>query len=85
MSISDEIENMAAGLAQHKVPTGAFCDKAGINPSTWQRWRNGDVMPNMRSFEAAKTAYDALIEAARTAEAAPETFGGEDRQGGVAA
>ena len=28
-----------------------FCREVGIHPSTWQRWRNGEILPNLRNWQ----------------------------------
>ena len=38
-----------------------FCDRAGINKTTWQRWKNGSIeYPNMRRWLKVHEVLDKL-------------------------
>lgn len=60
--MSDPIEDFeiactAAGLAPVVV-----LREAGLNSSTWFRWKAGSVSPTLRSFEAARNALSRLTD-----------------------
>ena len=48
-------QDMAAlGLSEVKL-----CELAGINRSTWWRWKNGEVSPTLRQLTNVREALDA--------------------------
>lgn len=41
------------------APTAAL-KRGGVHPSLWWKWKNGDVSPTLRSFEAARAGLEAI-------------------------
>lgn len=62
--ILTDIQNLDAGLRRAGVTDADFCALAGINLSTWWRWRSGAAEPRWSLWRKAKAAGEALIKAA---------------------
>lgn len=45
-------------LQQNQVSITDFCQEVGVHTSTWRRWRNGEVSPQMRLWERVEAALD---------------------------
>lgn len=67
-SLIDDFERQCANAGL--TPSAVF-RAAGLNPSTWFRWRRRDVSPTIRSLEAAQAALLGMIEAAAARSVAP--------------
>lgn len=59
------VAELARDLKRYGIRHLAFCDRAGITPSTWVRWREGKSNPTARKLNAARDALDALIKDVR--------------------
>lgn len=62
--ILTDIQNLSADLRRAGVTDVDFCDRAGINLSTWWRWRSGVAEPRWSLWRKAKHAGEALIKGA---------------------
>jgi len=51
MTLSAKIAQMEADLASVGVTVKALCDDAGVNQSTWTRWKAGSHAPLMETWE----------------------------------
>jgi hypothetical protein len=51
MNIQQEIADIEQRLADAGESVGEYCKRAGINRSTWTRWKAGATAPNMRSWQ----------------------------------
>lgn len=56
-----DIPDMEARLQRAGVSLGAFCEKAGIETTTWWRWKGGQVSPRMNSWDRACEAFKSLV------------------------
>jgi hypothetical protein len=61
MDIRAEIESMERGLAEVGSTARALCDAAGVNQSTWTRWKSGANAPNFGTWGRVRSAYSRLI------------------------
>ncbi len=57
---ADVIE-METVLVARGIRISAFCESAGIARTTWDRWKNGKTLPNMRTWMAVRDAYRAAL------------------------
>lgn len=51
MDIRAEIAVIEAALRKRGKSVAALCRDAGIYQSQWQRWKRGEALPNMRSWQ----------------------------------
>lgn len=51
-----EIAAIEKRLAESGKTIDDLCEAAGINRTTWQRWRNGEVGPTMKSWQRVQEA-----------------------------
>lgn len=61
-----DVMEMEAVLAARGVRIGAFCEQAGIARTTWDRWKQGKTLPNMRTWGKVRRVYRAILSAAPT-------------------
>lgn len=66
--MSRTIEAFERECARAGVSPVAVLKEAGLNSSTWFRWKNGTVSPTLRSFEGAQ---EALIRLSAANDAEP--------------
>lgn len=57
-----KIEDMEEALRARRVPVAELCRRAGINATTWGRWKKGDFAPSYRAGKAVAAAFERLIE-----------------------
>lgn len=50
MSISDQVSKIEHDLAERGWSPDDLCRAAGINRSTWTRWKSGVVIPNLATW-----------------------------------
>lgn len=60
MQIVDEIAAIERRLRSSHVPMVKVLTEAGINRSTWTRWRSGTTRPRLDLWLAAQSAVDKL-------------------------
>lgn len=60
MNIATEIAEMERGLATAGRTIKALCDEAGINQSTWTRWKSESHSPTMTTWGQVVAAYGRL-------------------------
>jgi hypothetical protein len=60
--MSDPIEDFESACAQAGFAPTAVLREAGLNQSTWFRWKAGTVSPTLRSFEAARLALVRMVD-----------------------
>ena len=58
--MSETVRAFEADCTTAGLSPAAVLKEAGMNPSTWFRWKSGEVSPTLRSFEAAKAALHEL-------------------------
>jgi len=63
MDIPHEIALMEQCLAACEIPVGELVSTAGIDSSTWSRWRRGLTLPRVDRWIAVKSVCDALTTA----------------------
>lgn len=61
MEHPDDIPQMEVTLKRLGVPVSRLCENAGINQSTWGRWKRGVVQPNFTSWNSVVAAYQAIL------------------------
>lgn len=66
MEIKAEIMRMEGGLAKAGATARALCDRAGVNQSTWTRWKSGATAPNLSTWGRVQSAYAELTAEAST-------------------
>jgi transcriptional regulator with XRE-family HTH domain len=59
-----KIEDMEEALKARQVPVAELCRRAGINATTWGRWKKGDFSPSYRAGKAVADAFERLIKEA---------------------
>ena len=65
MTLSDEITALEGALRDADVPLDSVMESAGINRSTWTRWKNGSVQgARYDAIARVRAAADAAIKAA---------------------
>lgn len=60
MSISDEIAQLEARIEKAKIPLAKVLSGAGVDRSTWSRWRSDDVSPTLTKWRAVLRVIDEL-------------------------
>lgn len=84
--MTDAIRDFEADCASAGVAPSSVLREAGMNPSTWFRWKSGEVSPTLRSFDAAKEALKRLATPASPADPAsmaPAAEPGADAKAGA--
>ncbi len=76
MSIQVPIENMEKALRDAGLTSRALCDKAGINTSTWTRWKAGLNAPNMDTWSKVTAAFGEMVSHQSSPSSSPENAGG---------
>jgi hypothetical protein len=61
MDIRSEIVEIEAKLQSRRITTRALCEAAGINASTWTRWKSGSNGPNLGTWLRVRSAFEALL------------------------
>lgn len=56
-----DIGMMEDALSARDVPVAVLCRRAGINASTWGRWKNGAFAPSYRKGCDVKAAFDDIL------------------------
>ncbi len=56
MHILEEINEIERGLSANGETLLAFCKRAGVNISTWNRWKAGSHSPNLATWSRVKDA-----------------------------
>ena len=57
MMVANDISMMESALAARGQTVKSLCDGAGINQSTWTRWKSGESVPNMATWQRVRDAY----------------------------
>ena len=70
MAVKSEITEMEGQLSEAGQTVKALCEAAGVNPSTWTRWKAGSHAPNMATWQKVRDAHFRLVEDHRQAGAA---------------
>lgn len=60
MTVATDIKRMETDLSASGRTVKALCDAAGINQSTWTRWKAGDNAPNMATWQRVCEAFKTL-------------------------
>lgn len=63
MAVSSEMAEMEAQLAASGQTVKALCIAAGVNQSTWTRWKSGLTTPNMATWGKVREAFEGIITA----------------------
>lgn len=81
VTLSAEIANIERRLGGQGVTVKRLCDAAGIDQSTWSRWKAGSTNPNMATWMRVLSAVNEIGASGSPAEItsfnAPETDGAE--------
>lgn len=48
--IKETLIDIEGRLKERGIPVRRFCAEVGINPSTWQRWKAGQVSPRLETW-----------------------------------
>lgn len=56
MDITAEINDIEAAARQRGESIQSVLDRAGLDRSTWTRWKSGATKPRLESWMAVKTA-----------------------------
>lgn len=62
---ADRIAALQRNIRAYRIRHGDFCAAAGLNASTWCRWRNGKISPRATSLDHAEAALSELVKAVR--------------------
>jgi len=57
----NKINEMESALRGEGHSVRSFCKEASIHTSMWQRWKNGETVPNLRSWERAEATFTAMM------------------------
>ena len=63
MTISAKIAQMEADLSSVGVTVKALCEEAGVNQSTWTRWKAGSHAPLMETWGKVCETYERIMDA----------------------
>lgn len=55
-----QISDIEARARKAGYTIDQFCAKAGLNPSTWHRWKQGKTGPTMKNWAKVKAALATL-------------------------
>lgn len=61
MAVATEIAEMESNLSIVGQTVKALCEEAGVNQSTWTRWKAGSHTPNMATWQKVREAHNRLI------------------------
>jgi len=61
MAVATEIAEMESQLSCAGLTVKALCEDAGVNPSTWTRWKAGSHAPNMTTWQKVRDAHRRLV------------------------
>lgn len=61
MAIKDEITALEAELSAASISVDTFLDRAGVDRSSWTRWKAGSFSPRMDSWAKVQDAARELI------------------------
>lgn len=61
MAVATEIAEMEDKLSEVGQTVKALCEEAGVNQSTWTRWKAGSHTPNMATWQKVRAAHDRLV------------------------
>ena len=51
MNISEQITDIETRLKAKKIAVQDVCDAASVNRATYQRWKSGETMPLMKTWQ----------------------------------
>lgn len=71
--IADDIADMERRLAERGRTVKSLCDDAGVNQSTWTRWKAGTNGPTLSTWGKVKSAFDQIM-LAPTPDLSPKPF-----------
>ena len=63
MSGPQDIPTMIEALRKRGISEADFCKRAGVNPSTWGRWKRDEYIPTLRKWQQVQTAYKQALRA----------------------
>jgi hypothetical protein len=85
-SISHQVAEAELRLAKSGISLHRFCAGAGVNPTTWWRWKVGKSAPNFTTWDRVQRHLAEVDSAAsldpRVTEASATTSGEMDPEGG---
>ncbi|MFZ2869637.1 helix-turn-helix domain-containing protein [Zavarzinia sp.] len=61
MDIRAEIDAIEVALRSRGTSVAALCRAAEIHQSQWQRWKRGEALPNMRTWQRVLDARVGLV------------------------
>lgn len=61
MAVATEIAKMEGQLSDAGQTVKALCEEAGVNQSTWTRWKAGSHAPNMTTWQKVQEAHRRLV------------------------
>lgn len=61
MILSDEIAKIERGLSERGLTVKALCEAAGIDQSTWTRWKGGSNAPMMHTWQRVCAAFNRMV------------------------
>lgn len=70
MAVASEIAAMEGQLSAAGQTVKALCEEAGVNQSTWTRWKAGTHAPNMTTWQRVRAAHARIVQAQPQAGAA---------------
>jgi hypothetical protein len=62
MQLLNKIVEIEGSLSEAQVPLEALFLEAGINRSTWTRWRAGKTSPRLNTWTAAEEASQRVLD-----------------------
>lgn len=57
------LNDMETALKTRDIPIAELCRRAGIEATTWWRWKTGKFYPSFSAAKAATDAFEGLIAA----------------------
>jgi hypothetical protein len=70
MQDCSDIRLVVERLALHGISVARLCRRADLAESTWHRWTKNGLLPRPKTWRRVTEAVDALVEEAKTQEAA---------------
>lgn len=67
MQIAAEISEIESRLKARRITLGVVLLEAGIDRSTWTRWRSGATRPRLDTWMAVQSAASRLLQASEVA------------------
>jgi predicted transcriptional regulator len=61
MAVSEEMAQIEASLSSAGLTVKALCATAGVNQSTWTRWKAGSNEPNMATWAKVRDAFTTIM------------------------